>query len=72
MADKLIASEALFGFCGWLTTRKEKIIMSSSADASPIVELIAEFCDENKLENPREGWELNLIHPSGRCSGRAL
>lgn len=69
MTDKMTASETLYGFCAWLTTRKEKTIMSSSDDAAPIVELITTFCKENKLVEPRDGWELNLIHPSGECSG---
>ena len=72
MGDKMIASEAVFGFCGWLTSRKEKTIMSSSDDAACIADLIKQFCDENGLADPREGWENNLIHPSGECSGRAL
>ncbi len=66
--ERLTASEALFGFCGWLTSRKEKTIMSSSDDCTPVIELIKQFCDENKLEGPKEGWENNLIHPSGECS----
>uniref|UniRef100_A0A6H1ZER3 Uncharacterized protein n=1 Tax=viral metagenome TaxID=1070528 RepID=A0A6H1ZER3_9ZZZZ len=61
--DKLSASEALFGFCAWLTCRPEPTVMSSSDDAAPIVELIRLFCDTNKLAEPKEGWEKNLIHP---------
>lgn len=72
MTDKLIASEALYGFCGWLTTRKEKTIMSSKNDSAPIAALVSQFCDENKLMKPREGWDKNLIHPDGECSGRAI
>lgn len=67
--EKMTASESLYGFCGWLTTRKEKTIMSSSDDSGCIAELIKQFCDENKLEHPRDGWENNLVHPSGECSG---
>ncbi len=72
MKDNLTASEALFGFCGWLTSRNEQTIMSSKDDAAPIAELIKQFCDENSIDEPRDGWENNLIHPSGECSGRAL
>ncbi len=67
--EELTASEALFGFVGWLTTREEKTVFSSIDDASIGVELIKQFCDENKLNSPREGWQNNLIHPSGECSG---
>ena len=54
--DKLTASEALYGFCGWLTSRKEKTIMSSNNNAVPILLLIEQFCKENNLAEPREGW----------------
>lgn len=57
------ASEALYGFCGWLTSRKEKTIMSSSDDAAIIADLVNKFCEENNLSPPREDWEKNLIHP---------
>ena len=69
MSDKLTASEAVFGFAGWLTCRKEKTVMSASDNAAPIADLVQQFIDENKLDEPRNGWENNLIHPSGECSG---
>ena len=72
MTDKLTASEAVYGFAAWLTCRKEKTIMSSSDNAAPIAELVAIFCKENNLQEPRNGWQNNLIHPSGKCSGIAL
>ncbi len=67
--NEMSAAEALYGFCAWLTTRNEKTIMSSSDDCAPIVMLIQQFCKENKLPEPRDGREKNLIHPSGECSG---
>lgn len=60
----LSASEALFGFCGWLTSRDEKTVMSASDDAGQAVNLIVEFCERNNLEDPVMGWEKNLTHPS--------
>ena len=71
MNDKLTASEAIYGFCGWLTTRSESITMSASNDAAPVADLIRQFVEQNKLEVPRDGWENNLTHPSGECSGPA-
>jgi hypothetical protein len=71
MNDKLTASEAIFGFCGWLSGRKEKTIISSSDDMAPIADLVTVFCKENHLQEPRPGWDNNLIHPSGECSGPA-
>jgi len=72
MHDKLTASEAVFGFCAWLTTRKEVTIMSDTADASPIVELIKKFCDTNKLEEPRSDWHKTLIHPKEKVVKRVF
>lgn len=70
--DKLTASEAIYGFCGWLTSRKEKTIMSSNNNAAPIPLLIEQFCKENNLTEPRDDWDNNLIHPNGECSGSAV
>ena len=63
MGNCLTGSEAVFGFCAWLTTRKEKTVMSSVDDAAPIVELIKAFCDENKLPDPRENYTDYLTMP---------
>ncbi len=68
MTDKLNASEAVYGFAAWLTTRKEITMMAGSEDCAPVVDLIVQFCEENKLEPCRDGWQHNLIHPSGECS----
>ena len=77
MSDKLTASEALYGFCGWLTTRdmkdmNDRIIMSPIDDCAAIPSLVEQFCKENKLAEPREGWRNNLIHPRGECSSREV
>ena len=66
--DRLSASEALYGFMGWLSGREEQVVISSKDDCSPMVRLINEFCEVNDLEAPRHKWDQNLIHPSGRCS----
>lgn len=60
---RLSASEAVYGFIAWLTTRKEKTLLSSSDDAAPVAELIAEFCKANKLSEARDGWEWILVYP---------
>ena len=38
-----VIAGALFDFMGWLTSRKERIVLSSADDASPAVEAITEF-----------------------------
>lgn len=63
MKMKLSASEAVYGFCGWLTSRTEETKMGSSNDCAIVADRIKEFCETNKLEEPREGWDKNLIHP---------
>jgi len=59
----LTGSESIFGFCAWLTTRKEKTVMSSADDAAPIVELITKFLKVNNLEDPRENYTDYLTMP---------
>ena len=54
--DKLPASEALYGFCGWLTTRDEVTEMGASKDSAIVAYLIKQFCDENDLPEPRDHW----------------
>jgi len=42
MNDSVIAG-ALFDFMGWLTSRKERIVLSSADEASPAVDAISDF-----------------------------
>jgi len=66
---KLTPSEALYGFAGWITSREEEVIASDHHGAAIWAELVDTFIKENKLDDPKDGWENNLIHPSGECSG---
>ena len=57
VAHPVIAG-ALFDFMGWLTSRKERLVLSSADEASPAVEAIAEFArmrnlslDDAKVQN---------------------
>ena len=59
----LNASEAVFGFCGWLTKRNKKTVMSNTDDAAVIANLAGDFCEANKLPKIRDHWHKNLIHP---------
>lgn len=72
MKNELSGSEAVYGFCAWLTTRKEKTVMSSSDECGCIAELVKEFCEVNKLTEPRDLWSDLLTHPKeekgcGKC-----
>ena len=60
---ELKASEAVYGFAGWLTSRKEKTIMSSSDDCGNIAILVDEFCKANSLDDPRNDFGDYLKHP---------
>ena len=62
--DKLTASEALYGFMAWLTTRKEEVIFSAYHNAAPAADLVKQFCETNELAEPKDHWEQNLIHPN--------
>lgn len=61
--DKLTASEALFGFMAWLTTRYQEVTFSAHHDAAPAANLVDEFCKVNELDDPRDHWADNLTHP---------
>ena len=61
--EEMTGSEALFGFCAWLTTREEKTVMSANDDAANIVEKIKMFCDANKLTEARDDYTDRLTHP---------
>ena len=60
---KLSASEALFGFVGWLTTRGLPVTFSSQHDACAGADLVARFCDANGLPMPEDGWEDLVVFP---------
>ncbi len=61
--DSLTPSEALFGFAGWITTRKEQVVASSKDDAAVWARLIDEFCKANKLPEPRDN-QPDFVMPS--------
>lgn len=60
--DKLIASEAVYGLLGWLTSRKEAVTLGSQHNAAIAAELAGEFCKANDLAEPRAEWGKNLLH----------
>ncbi|MCK5643669.1 MAG: hypothetical protein KAJ19_22910 [Gammaproteobacteria bacterium] len=66
MSDKIIASEALFGFMGWLTSRDEVLTVSATHHAAPAAEVVQAFIDANDLDGPRENWHKNFVHPEAQ------
>jgi DNA-binding transcriptional regulator YbjK len=63
----LNASEAVYGFAAWLTNLPARTAMSAQDNAASMAQRVEQFCKQNKLEDLREGWEHNLIHPYGQC-----
>lgn len=54
--QKLTASEAIYAFCAWLTTRHCRTVMSATDDTAPIAELVGHFCCVNNLAKPRNEY----------------
>lgn len=60
---QLEGSEILYGFCAWLTSRKEITVMSVNDDAACISDLIDRFCEANGIDDPKAEWKENLLYP---------
>ena len=61
--NTLLASEALYGFAGWITTRDKEIVASAHHDSAIWAKLVDEFIKTNNLDKPRDRWEENLTLP---------
>lgn len=61
--NQLSGSEAVFGFVAWLSTQSYVPAIGKHHDCAIWANLIKLFCAENGLDEPREKWEENLIHP---------
>ena len=70
LTGELSASEALFGFVGWLTGRENPITLSCRHDAAGPADLVKAFCEVNKLPEPRDDWHKALVHPT-ECAPKA-
>lgn len=49
MKSEMNSREAIYLFCGWLTSRNQVTEMGSTKDCAGIPELIEEFCNKNNL-----------------------
>jgi len=66
VAHAVIAG-ALFDFMGWLTSRKERLVLSSADNASPAVEAIIEFAKMRGLSlNDAKVQDWNTSPPAQR------
>ena len=69
VAHSVIAG-ALFDFMGWLTSRKERIVLSSADNASPAVEVITEFAKMRGLSlNDAKVQDWNTAPPQREWQG---
>lgn len=63
ISGELSASEALYGFMAWLTSRADPATFSRKHEAAIAAELVDAFCCSNHLSSPRYGWTDRLNYP---------
>ena len=64
MDEKITASEALYGFMGWLTCMRESVTFGASCDAATAADLVKRWCEVNNLLDPRDGvYPGNITQP---------
>ena len=75
--DEVIAG-VLFDFMGWLTSRKERIVLSASDDAAPAVDAIRDFAtkrglslDDAQVQTWREALAQPAQEPVAACPCRS-
>lgn len=64
-----IVAGALFDFMGWLTTRRERLVLSSSDDAAPAADAIKDFAQMRSLsinDAQVQEWQKHLATPPRR------
>ena len=64
VSERIIASEALFGFAAWMTCRTQALMIGANYDAAPVADLVKKWCDANGLPEPRDGiYAKNIKQP---------
>jgi hypothetical protein len=64
MDERITASEAVYGFTAWLTTRKKSITLGAKHDVLEAADLADRWCRVNRLPPPRDKILTdNLNHP---------
>ena len=66
METEITASEALWGFTGWITSLQTPVTVSGSHGAADMVDMLSEFCHANQLSTPRDGWGKRCRWPDTR------
>lgn len=62
----MTGSEAIYGFAGWLTTRKEDLVFGSTHNCGPVADACEQFIKANDLAPPRRHWPSLLKHPENK------
>lgn len=62
--DHVVAG-AIYDFMGWLTSRQEKLTLSSSSDAAPVADAIKEFLTMRGVD---QECEPQIFFWPARCS----
>ena len=61
--EKLNPSEAIMGFCAWLTSRYVVVPMSAKHDSGKVVDLVTDFIKINDLPDIRNNYTDYLEFP---------
>lgn len=61
--DTLNATEALYGFVGWLFCREKTFVAGQETEPYEALDLLRSFIGTNGLSETRDGWHGRLIHP---------
>lgn len=66
--DEMNASEAVYGFAAWLSSREEREVFSCKHDSARVSYLVKKFCETNELPPVSKIWPKNLMFPIDPCS----
>jgi hypothetical protein len=61
--ENMKATDALFGFAAWLTTREEVVAFGGSESAAPAAELVGKFVEANDLGEPSPEYPESFVMP---------
>lgn len=65
-SERIIASEAVFGFAAWLTTRQVPITIGAPQDCGAVCDLVKAWLTANGLPGVRDG-----VYPGNICQPEA-
>jgi len=60
---ELNATEAIYGFVAWLSSREDATYISANHEVSSCINLIERFKKINNLPDISKQWPNNLTHP---------